>query len=379
MRRVFPDIFRLAMIPGFVALSMGGCAFQYEKAGSPPSPSGGVSPSFAQVRDQVLIPKCASCHEHQNEFSDYAGTYAERDLIRQRVFVDHTMPRNGALDADQLSALERWLDAGAPEQAQLPTEPVTPPALPPVIKPSPTPDPVAAAIASISQSFDSKIRPLVDRSCTACHDANAKPEGLLGDLPGVRELEWKHIREASKVLDFTRSFPSWSSQSSDPVFFLEQIRAAIQKKSMPPSEFNLFHHLDGRLLKASEKLTLINWTIESELLLARADSAVPTALKIFQNRCMGCHNTSTNAGGLAFAAAGDQLVIPAGTAKDSSIPYYTQGSPENSAAYLVLLPDAASRKGLPQMPLNTDPLSAQELEIVNAWFLKGKAASGDVQ
>jgi hypothetical protein len=377
MRTVLSVIFNFALLPGFISLGAAGCSFQREKGGNPDVvlQADGSSPSFIQVRDQVLAPKCSTCHEHQNDFSDYASTYALRDPIQSRVFGDHSMPQNGSLNADQASLLEQWLAAGAPEQAQLPNTPVTPPvnSEPPVVTPvPPTPpgqDPVAAAVAEIRLTFETKIRPLVTRSCTACHDANARPEGLLGDLPGVRQIEWNHIHKASKVLDFTRTFPGWSSQNSDPVFFLDQIRAALLQGSMPPSDFKFSHELDGRLLKSYEKQAIINWTISSELLLARADSSIPTALTVFQNHCMGCHNTGTDAGGLVFENINGELQIPVGSAV-GAIPYLTEGSPENSAVYLVLLTNAASRKGLPQMPLKSEALTEQELQIVYDWIKK---------
>lgn len=373
MRLAPPKILRLLAVPALFAAMTSGCAYRHEKGGAADDDArvATLSPSFAQVRDQVFVPKCITCHHHQNDFSDYAKTYAERGSIHQRVFVDRSMPKGDTLTGSQSALLKKWLDSGAPEQAELPpANPAPEPTVTPAPKPTATPgpgDPVAEALVVIRQNYEAKIHPLFKRSCTACHDSHARPEGILGELPGIRQREWTHIRNASKVMDLSLTFPAWSTQNSNPVFFLDQIRSALQKNTMPTWDFRFAHKLDGRLLKSYEKQAVIDWTVESERLLAAADTARPTALKIYQNRCLGCHNSGDNAGELVFGVAANQLVIPHGTASNG-MAYFAPGSPETSAAFVVLLADPAARKGLPQMPKNGDSLSDQERDIVYDWF-----------
>lgn len=130
-----PFLARRILIPGYIALAVGACSYSHEKdrAALPdPSARNGERvaadvPSFAEVREQVLEPQCAKCHHHEKHYEDYAKTFANRDEIRNRVFLTtdpkRRMPKRGALTAEESDLLKRWLDADAPEEAQTASTP----------------------------------------------------------------------------------------------------------------------------------------------------------------------------------------------------------------------------------------------------------------
>jgi hypothetical protein len=202
-----------------------------------------------------------------------------------------------------------------------------------------------------------------------CHDSQAKPDGFLGLVPGARQEEWHHIRAASRIIDFNQTFPNWSKGSNDPLFFLSQIKNALEKSTMPPDNFKIFHDFDGKLLTFAETQTVIDWIDQSTQLLMAANTAHPTASQFFSSTCLGCHNSDNASGGFAFKKVGDQVTVPSGSTR-SGIPFVNQLHPENSAVYLVLLTDPAERKGLPQMPYQGSATDA-ERAFISDWIKQG--------
>jgi mono/diheme cytochrome c family protein len=229
-----------------------------------------------------------------------------------------------------------------------------------------------AAYSTIRQRFNQEIRPLLERSCFACHDSRSKPEGFLGYVPGVRAYERKHIRDATRILDFKNEFPAWSPQSgAEPVFFLNQIHNVLLKGLMPPKDFKLAHRLDGRLLQPREEKTILDWAEDSKRLLAEADAYRPlSAGKVFGQHCLGCHGEKTGFGGFVLREA-NGLFTSTGSSS-AGIPFVSPGDPGNSAVYLVLRSDTAKSKGLPPMPMGGDPLSDQERDVLFDWIKQSR-------
>jgi hypothetical protein len=206
-----------------------------------------------------------------------------------------------------------------------------------------------------------------------CHNSHARPDGFLGLLPGIRQEEWHHIHAASRFMDFSLTFPNWSpnslGESSDPLFYLSQIKNSLEKSTMPPSNFKIFHESDGVLLTFAETQTIINWVDQSTQLLAAANTSKPTASQFFSSNCLGCHTSNNPSGGFAFNHVGGQVTVPTGNAKNG-IPFVDQLNPENSAIYLVLLTDPTLRKGLPQMPYGGS-VTASQAQFVSDWIKRG--------
>lgn len=173
MRTPLTRFARLALIPGFIAVSLGACAYRNEKDGSASGDAreAAQSPSFAQVRDQVFAAKCTSCHHHQSDFTDYAKTYADRAEIQQKVFGDRTMPKGDVLSADQSALLKKWLDSGAPEQAG---------------QPPATPAPTPSREANLDPTWDGVQKNFFAPYCIRCHSGDA-PKGDL-DLTNLSQI-----------------------------------------------------------------------------------------------------------------------------------------------------------------------------------------------
>jgi mono/diheme cytochrome c family protein len=320
--------------------------------------------AFGKVQ-KIIGDNCLKCHK------DF-GTNSEADFISGGLVTpgsasgstfytqligsiptsaDSDMPKAGApLTTQQLQDVADWINA-----------------LP--IPPSPT----DLAIGQIRANFEKNIKPLVQRGCMDCHNSKATPDGWLGKVPGARQLEEKHIVEASAIIDFSLTYPAWSAQPQDPVFYLNEIQSALTSGKMPPGDYKIFHENDGGVLKPAETQTVLNWATSSIALLQAADTSKPTASKFFSQKCLGCHNSSTASGGFAFENNSGVITVPSGNAK-GGIPFVTQMNPENSAVYLVLLADQTARKGLAQMPYQAS--SAQQAtdadrQLVMDWINTG--------
>ena len=100
-------------------------------------------PSFARVQRSVLQPRCVRCHDAGSELPLTTWDEVRRSLgeIRQAVFVDRTMPREGELKPAQSELLRSWLDGGGRREAWV-KECVSQP-LPPDPDPVPQPEPSA--------------------------------------------------------------------------------------------------------------------------------------------------------------------------------------------------------------------------------------------
>jgi len=170
-------------------------------------------------------------------------------------------------------------------------------------------------------------------------------------------------------MDFSLTFPNWSKENNDPLFYLSQIKNSLEKSTMPPSNFKIFHESDGVLLTFAETQTIINWVDQSTQLLAAANTSKPTASQFFSSNCLGCHTSTNPSGGFAFNKVGGQVTVPAGTTKNG-VPFVDQLNPENSAVYLVLLIDPTLRKGLPEMPFGGS-VTASQAQFVSDWIKQG--------
>lgn len=191
-----------------LTLSMGACAYRQEKGDAAPALSQSNGPSYASVRDQVLVPKCVSCHQ---EFTDYAKTFAEREDIRQKALVDHSMPKGASLSSDQTALLQKWLDAGAPQQsAQGATDTGTT-----------TPPPPQA----LAPTWDNVQKHFFVPYCARCHGSPDDSEGdlELTDLAQVRA-------HASSIL-----------------------KHVLVDQNMPPSKRSYDR------MEANDKLLMVNW------------------------------------------------------------------------------------------------------------------------
>ncbi|MED5370988.1 MAG: hypothetical protein VX899_08255 [Myxococcota bacterium] len=89
---------------------------------SPPECDTGTPTWDGEVRD-LLITHCQACHAEDtpnrygapegSSFDTEADAIAWADRIRVRVVEDQTMPPGGGMEADEIAAVEAWLDCVA--------------------------------------------------------------------------------------------------------------------------------------------------------------------------------------------------------------------------------------------------------------------------
>lgn len=76
--------------------------------------------SYAYVAQNVLTPKCVSCHGTSGGVSleSYQSVLSNALALKKTVFETHTMPKNGSLSEREMSVLWTWIEIGMPELAQ---------------------------------------------------------------------------------------------------------------------------------------------------------------------------------------------------------------------------------------------------------------------
>ncbi len=266
-------------------------------------------------------------------------------------------------DKVTLNPIARKMGASAAAPSlQVPFSPQTPDA-------SSTPV-VSPALTNIRRDYESYVQPLVQKACMDCHDSHAVPDGFIGHLPIVKGVEWKHIKEASAALDFSKPFPNWSSTSSDPNYYFSQLKGVLETHIMPPNDYKIVHELDGKLLKDFENQVILNWIKNAEQELSAVSTTPPAnPSHYFERNCVGCHNSNYANGGFQFQKSGEQWVVPAGKSS-AGIPYLSPRDPKNSAVYLVLLTDASQRKKLLEMPYGGQA-SAEDQKLIYDWIQSG--------
>jgi polyisoprenoid-binding protein YceI/mono/diheme cytochrome c family protein len=101
-------------------LWLSACSYSYDKnASSGQDASAGGPVGFEQVRTQVFASACMNCHDKKPpDLTNFVVAHAARDKIKQSVFDEKKMPKNGTLTAKQSALLFNWLSAGAPEFPQ---------------------------------------------------------------------------------------------------------------------------------------------------------------------------------------------------------------------------------------------------------------------
>lgn len=82
---------------------------------------------FSRVKSAVLEPYCLGCHaSHERPpLNTYAEVKASLASIRRAVFLTRTMPKRGNLPQDEQDLLLAWIDAGAPERAEVAPPPLS--------------------------------------------------------------------------------------------------------------------------------------------------------------------------------------------------------------------------------------------------------------
>jgi hypothetical protein len=168
-------------------LGLGACSYRNlvdapADNNSDPKLSEKISPrelSYANIRDQILTPKCVGCHGVDDKFplTSYAEVKAATADIRRLVLTKKKMPPRKPLASRDQELLKEWLDADCPELAPVEPDP-SPSASGSPLASTPLLRPVTYAV------FRDKV---IQPSCVSCHyPANDKGLTDLTDLNVIK-------------------------------------------------------------------------------------------------------------------------------------------------------------------------------------------------
>ena len=182
------------------------------------SASAGSEELFAAKIEPILRQHCFACHSHEKKIKGglaldsrsgwekggdsgpavVPGKPEASLLIKavSHVEKDLQMPPKKMLPAAEIALLKEWVRAGAHDPR---VEPITAKAraLPPTPPAGPT---VTPAVAVHAEKFRREIFPLVDKSCSSCHDADAREGGVVLTAPDgtfdqpTEVALWKKVR-----------------------------------------------------------------------------------------------------------------------------------------------------------------------------------------
>ena len=122
--------------------------------------------NFAYISQKILIPKCVACHGNAGGVSleTYDSVFAKQHLIHETIFVQHTMPKRGALTDEETRLLWHWLSMGCPKESPSDGSPSPP-------TPT-TPPPTTALIPT----YDSINQHIIQSKCVSCHSVGQDAE-----------------------------------------------------------------------------------------------------------------------------------------------------------------------------------------------------------
>ena len=143
-----------------------------------PSITPGTGPaSFARVNNEILIPKCLSCHDGSQpslpNFKSFAalmssGALNPGDPASSKLYTEvksGSMPKNGpALSSGEVSLIQDWILAGALEENGVTPAPT----------PSTAPSPTPVATASGPATFTRVNSEIIQTQCIKCHGAGER-------------------------------------------------------------------------------------------------------------------------------------------------------------------------------------------------------------
>lgn len=107
-----------------------------------------------------------------------------------------------------------------------------------------------------------KIKPIFSRSCMDCHSSHTRYPWYY-PIPGIKQAINRDITEARAHLDFTLDYPfrSHAGLLED----LNAIQESIQKGSMPPFKYRVFH--PNSEATPAEKEAIFEWVNHAKKLL----------------------------------------------------------------------------------------------------------------
>ena len=205
---------RLTNLTLVLCLAIGlGCQYKYEKtpaggggdsgdvAGDGNNNSGSsVTPGFADVRSQILAPKCLECHSSAGgnrggiNLETYANAKRMGNALVSSVANDFMPLNRTPLTAAEKRLLTQWVQAGAPENP-VAASPAPGPGQGPAPAPAPDLDPSNPEEMDPSLDWATVSGLVIEPSCVGCHSNPSNKGGVnletyrntLRDLEDVKE------------------------------------------------------------------------------------------------------------------------------------------------------------------------------------------------
>ena len=148
------------------------CSYDFEKSGDRnlnEVQDANLSLSYAKINDLVLAPRCLGCHSGTSQplLTNYSQVFAKKEKIFEETIASNKMPKGKPLTNGQYNALKAWLEAGAPENAD-------------VVQNPPEAPPSKEGLVRLV-TWEQVRTKVIEKSCTSCHYA--------GNTSGISSYE----------------------------------------------------------------------------------------------------------------------------------------------------------------------------------------------
>ena len=213
------------------------------------------------------------------------------------------------------------------------------------------------AILSDAKSSFENIRPIIERKCFDCHDANTRLPLYGRIFPGINPVH-KHQVDGLKALDFSETFPLKAKGNPPQLSLLKSIKNSVIDRSMPLKSYRTVYR--SRKITDEDQELILGWVdplierledYQSKYESVEIGSAA--APKILEMKCFRCHANGNSKGG--FGDMQDKKKLFAGK-------FINLNDPLNSK----VLTTAVSG----EMPPNQrDALTEEELFSLREWLI----------
>ncbi len=212
-------------------------------------------------------------------------------------------------------------------------------------------------IKDANETFED-IRPIIERKCFDCHDANTKLRFYARVFPRINPL-FKHQEDGLKALDFSSTYPLKAQGSPPQLSLLRSIRNSVIDRTMPLKSYRLVYR--SRAINDEDEQKILAWTDpliqRLEDYEAKYESSNDVSLeagKIFEQKCFRCHANGNAKGGFGDMEKTDKLLASR---------FVNPKDPAQSELYTI------SASG--EMPPNKrDALTDKELFILQDWLVQ---------
>ena len=118
------------------------------------------------------------------------------------------------------------------------------------------------AMQQINRGYESTVRPILEKSCTACHSSNGKMPWFY-QVPLLHNVMDQHVQAAREHIEFTARFPFHSQRTATED--LQLLAVTIRQDLMPPRSYRWTHR--ESVLSENEKRVILQWIENSQLIL----------------------------------------------------------------------------------------------------------------